>query len=84
MVDLVQKSSTSVASLEEVLHLLHLPDWRASVVHTYCEANRCADFLANMGHEGSFHWSVLDRMPPILGLHISYDALGLCTHNLIA
>lgn len=87
VVDLVHKGNTHVASLqpflEEVLHLLGLSDERASVIHTYREAYRCGDLLANVGHEGSFHWTVLDRMPPSLGLYIIYDVLGLCTLGLI-
>lgn len=54
MVNLVSKGSTHNVlvqlMLDDILRLLHLPDWQTSIVLTYHEANRCADFLANLGH----------------------------------
>jgi hypothetical protein len=40
--------------LEEVLNLLNLSNWSASVRHCSWEANRCADMLAKQGHETPF------------------------------
>lgn len=50
--------------LDEVLSLLRLPDWKTFVVHTFREANRCADLLANLGHGTPFSWTLLDSAPP--------------------
>lgn len=67
---------------EKVLNLLEQSDWSCSVVHTSGEANRCADFQANLGLLGSFTWTVLDVVPPSLNLIVAEDAIvGKCYHN---
>lgn len=40
---------------QEIWHLLSSPDWDVRVVHIFQEANRVADFSANLGHDGPFH-----------------------------
>lgn len=52
--------------LDEVLHLLRLLDWKASVTHSYREANRCADHLAALRHGSDFSWTMLDSAPSML------------------
>jgi len=40
----------------DILFLIYLMDWKVSLKHIYREANSCVDFLANLGHRGSFSW----------------------------
>lgn len=63
--------------LEEVISLLQLPTWRTSLLHAYREGNRCADLLANKGHDAPFDGTVLDCSFPLLDLYIFYDARGV-------
>lgn len=46
-VDHPMLSSSDRPLLQKIILLLGRPCWRTSVIHTYWEANRCADFLAN-------------------------------------
>jgi len=59
-------------------------DWNASLVHSYREANRAADFLANLGHRAIFVVSVIDTFPPTLRLILSDDARGVVFKRSIA
>jgi hypothetical protein len=58
MMTAIIRRSTSISYLkcllEEVLNLLYLPDWKASVSHCFREAYCCANFLAHEGHNGHF------------------------------
>lgn len=54
------------------------------MVHIFRETNRCADFMANLSHGGNFQHIVMDRAPPVLGLFLRDDALGLSTPHLIS
>lgn len=73
VVDMVTSDGLSLAYLnlllQEVVSLLREPCWRADIVYAYCEANRCADFLAKKGHlVPSYDWVVLESVCP--GLEI--------------
>lgn len=39
-------------------------------------ANTCADLLLDLGHNGGFHWTVLDAAPSLLRLALEADARG--------
>lgn len=64
--------------LEEALELMHAADRSCSIKHIFWEANSCAETLVDLGHQGGFHWTVLDHAPPQLSLALEVDARG-CT-----
>lgn len=61
---------------QEIWSALEAADWNAQVVHVYREANCGADFLANLGHEGSFNCVMLNAAPAALNLILFEDRLG--------
>lgn len=88
IVDMVHNKSTQISFLEpllqEFIHLLNLRSWRTSFIHTYREANKCADLLANKGHSASYDGVVLDSIFPLHGLYLLADARGVCTSRFVA
>lgn len=58
------------------MDLLQASDWSCSVQHVFREANACADMLADLGHHGGFHWTVLDTTPSHIRLALEADARG--------
>lgn len=60
--------------LDEALSLIQQPDWTCSVSHIFCEANLCADIMADLGHLGGLQWTILDQAPPQLGFALQSDA----------
>lgn len=62
--------------LDEALSLIQQQDWNCSVRHIYREANSCADILANIGHSGSFQWTILQQAPAQINLALQADARG--------
>lgn len=70
--------------LHEVLELLDDPSWRTYVIHVFREANRCADYLANEGHNIPLGWQVFDRASLTLALILREDALGCSIPRLIS
>jgi hypothetical protein len=74
------RRSTSISYLkpllEEVLNLLHLPDWKASVSHCFREANCCADFLAHEGHNGPFFVVSFNSISSLLDILLKNDCNG--------
>lgn len=70
--------------LQEICHLLSLDDWSASVHHVFREANRSADFLANLGHEGPFQCVFLDPVPASLRLILFEDRIGSSLPRLVS
>lgn len=72
IVDMVRSGSTRIIFLQpllqEVISFLQLPDWTTSVIHTYREANQCANFLASKGHSSSFEGVTLESSFSMLSL----------------
>jgi predicted LPLAT superfamily acyltransferase len=62
--------------LEEVLNLLHLPDWKASVCHYFRETNCCTDFLAHKGHNGPFFVVSFNSINSLLDILLKNDCNG--------
>lgn len=88
VVHMISSGATSTCSLQPLLHeivsLLKLSDWEASVVHTYREGNKCANILANLGHGSSFLLTILDDAPPSLFLPLLEDAMVCSTSRLVS
>lgn len=88
VVEMVHKKDTHISFLkhllQEVISLFQLPSWRTSITHTYREANKCVDLLANKGHETSYDGVILDTSFNLLDLLLSADARGVCSSRLIA
>lgn len=80
IVQTVKRGYSTVPALQpilvEILSLLRLPDWKTSVMHTFREANRCADLLANMGHGTPYNWTLPDTAPPSLCYFLFSDNAG--------
>jgi hypothetical protein len=74
------RRSTSISHLkpllEEVLNLLHLQDWKASVSHCFYEANCCADFLAHEGYNGPFFVVSFNYISSLLDILLNNDCNG--------
>jgi hypothetical protein len=66
----------------EIRRLLAL-DWEVKVCHSYCEANVCADALANMGCEHSPGLRLYDHCPSRLRSLVLADAMGIATPKII-
>jgi molybdopterin biosynthesis enzyme len=56
----------------EIIDLLQHPNRETSITRVYREANRSADFLANMGHSSSFDGDIVNLACHSLQL-ILYD-----------
>lgn len=65
---------THVETRKGVISLVRDPMQRVSIVHTYRETNRCADFLARKGYSASsFDWIYVQKMCHVLGLLLAND-----------
>jgi hypothetical protein len=69
--------------VEQILKMMAL-DWEVEVRHTYCEANKCADALANYGCMGSVDSQVFDCCPEFMKELFVADSLGITTPRLIS
>lgn len=78
VVHMIQKGMTSNVFLQpllhEVLELLKLLDWHASVSHVFREANR----LAHRGHSSSFECTMIDQSFAPLRILLADDYRGSC------
>lgn len=63
--------------LDEALLLVGSHGWLCSIHHVYHEANRNANMLANLGHSGSFQWTLIARGSHMLSLVIDADIQGV-------
>jgi ribonuclease HI len=70
--------------LEEVLNLLNLPNWSASVRHCFREANHCADMLAKQGHEAPFIPAVVNSDYNFLNALLLLDCKDYSVPRLIS
>ena len=51
-------------------------DWKVQVIHSYREANGCADFLTNEGIKGPLGFVRLVDPPPGIKDLLFYDTVG--------
>ncbi|KAM0979249.1 hypothetical protein ACFX1X_015388 [Malus domestica] len=51
-------------------------DWICSVSHVYCEKNRVADGMADLGHKFYISLHVFYESPPLVDRLIFEDAVG--------
>lgn len=86
-VHMVQTGSTSNLFLQPLLHdtinINRQLDWRTTVQHTYREANRRADLLANKGHSRNLEWTIINRACPFLGVILSNDVRGFSMPQMV-
>jgi ribonuclease HI len=87
VVNVVQKGrSQSVAGsvlVEQIQKMIEL-DWEVEVRHTYREANKCADALANYGCMGSIDSQFFTCCPDFMKDLFVADNLGISTSRLIS
>lgn len=81
VVDMINSGSSRLAYLnpltQDILSLLRDLSWCTSVVHTYREGNRGADFMARQGVSAStFDWVVVDYVCHSLGIILADDVRG--------
>ncbi|KAK2379785.1 Polynucleotidyl transferase, ribonuclease H superfamily protein [Trifolium repens] len=75
-------SPTGSALINQIRRLMDL-DWEVVVKHSYREANKCADVLANIGCTLDSHIMYYESCPSECHLVWSADVLGIATPRLI-
>jgi hypothetical protein len=75
-------SPTGCAIINQIRRLLDL-DWEVVVKHSYREANKCADVLADIGCTLESHIMYYESCPSECHLVWSDDVLGIATPRLI-
>lgn len=73
-----------VPLLDEVSRLIEEENWEVQVLHIFRETNRCADYLANLGHSGSFDCVNYSEAPSNLKMMPDDDARGVCLPMTVA
>jgi hypothetical protein len=68
--------------VQEIRRLLAL-DWDIEVCHSYCEANACADTLANMGCEHGPGIRLNEHCSSRLSSLLLDDTMGITTPRVI-
>jgi hypothetical protein len=83
---LVEKKSGSPAcwSLVHRIQGLIQLDWEIIIQHSYREANRCADILANLGCNLGLPLIFCESCPAQVSLMFAADLIGVTTPPLIA
>jgi hypothetical protein len=76
-------SSAGISLLKQIWKLLEM-DWVVETSHTYREANKCADALANYGCSLDYEVVFFDVCPPQVQDMYQYDLLRLSSPRLIA
>lgn len=69
--------------LAEALGFMEVQDWHCSISHIFREVNFCVDKLAELGHLGSFQWTVLEIPPASLSLALAADLRGVSSLRLV-
>jgi ribonuclease HI len=75
-------SYSASALVKQIWQLLDL-DWNVTISHTYREANKCADALANLGCSLSYDLIFYDTCPDSMSHLFAYDNLGIATPRVI-
>jgi ribonuclease HI len=76
--------STAGNVLVEQINKMMALDWEVEVRHTYREANKCADALANYGCMGSVENKIFDCCPEFIKDLFVADSLGITTPRIIS
>jgi hypothetical protein len=58
-------------------------DWEIEIQHSYREANKCADLLANIGCDSGGPLIYYESCPTPLSLLFAADIMGVATPRLI-
>jgi hypothetical protein len=69
--------------VEQINKMIAL-DWEVELRHTYREANKCANALANYGCMGSVENKIFDCCPEFIKDLFVADSLGITTPRLIS
>jgi hypothetical protein len=72
----------ALVKLKHIWRILEL-NWKVEVSHTYREANRCADALANIGCSADYETVMYDVCSSHLSDLLAADCTGLSTPKLI-
>jgi ribonuclease HI len=76
-------SLTGITVVQQIWKLLDW-DWEIEISHSYREANKCADALANVGCSLGREILFYDVCPPFLSSLLLEDNLGITTPRLIS
>jgi len=68
--------------LQHIARLLEM-DWEVTVCHSYHEANKCVDALANMGCDGGEFLIIYEHCPTHVRHLLLADIVGVSTPRLI-
>lgn len=68
----VIRSQNLKPMIRELVAMLNSPYWRASVIHVHREANTCAVFFANLGHETDSFFTFVDVIPGDVSSPVSW------------
>jgi ribonuclease HI len=75
-------SSLGSALIKQIWKLLDM-DWNIEIFHTYREANKCADALANLGCSLGYDLVFFDDCPLTIRETFAKDNMGISTPRLI-
>jgi ribonuclease HI len=75
-------SSSSNALIKQIRRLLDM-DWLVEIAHTYREANKCADALANIGCSLDYDIMFFDSCPSRISEICKKDRVGNTTPRLV-
>jgi hypothetical protein len=75
-------SSMGNALARQIWKLLDL-DWTVEISHTYREANKCVDALANLGCSLDYDLVFFNDCPDVISETFSHDRMGIATPRLI-
>jgi ribonuclease HI len=75
-------SSLGGALIKQIWKLLDM-DWNIEIFHTYREANKCADDLANLGCSLGYDLVFFDACPLAIRETFANDSMGISTPRLI-
>ncbi|PNY05004.1 ethylene responsive transcription factor 1b [Trifolium pratense] len=76
------QSSQGSALARQIWRMMAM-NWEVEVHHTYREANRCADALANMGCNLGYDITIFNSCPIQLSAIFAADNMGITTPRLI-
>jgi ribonuclease HI len=75
-------STLGITLARQIWKLLDL-EWTVEISHTYREANKCADALANVGCTLDYDLVFFEDCPAVISETFTHDRLGISTPRLI-
>jgi hypothetical protein len=68
----------SCSTMKQIVKLLSL-DWEVEISHTYREANKCTDVMANAGCTLDYELTTYESCLPYISDLFIFDSMGLYT-----